>query len=345
MKTILSACFIVFVFSAPMSLFVTKYPDIIDSEKRSLTQFPNIELLYNLKVKRFIEGFEQYYNDRVYFRPYLIDFSSYIYSFFGANIDMNKSFRGKNNWLFLGNDFDNCVSALTGEWKMTESQLLSKLYFFSQVKSIAESYGANFYILVGPNKSSVYPEYLPSIIFPSKQRALSPLLFMLREHNVNVFDPTDNLKQKKNEGLLYFRTDTHWNYLGTKIAFEAFLDEFHIGEFPDVKLIPSKEYIGDLISIGGYKNFPLELGDNFIPQLTEEKKVDHKTILVLGDSFSESLMFYLGAMFKKVYFKKYRDIAISKSDLPQLAEYIKSLGKVDIVLWIQVERIFIYWDP
>lgn len=156
---------------------------------------------------------------------------------------------------------------------------------------------------------------------------------MLREHNINVFDPTDNLKQKKNEGLLYFRTDTHWNYLGTKIAFEAFLDEFHIGEFPDVKLIPSKEYIGDLISIGGYKNFPLELGDNFIPQLNGEKKVDHKTILVFG------------AMFKEVYFKKYRDIAISRSDLPQLAEYIKSLGKVDIVLWIQVERIFIYWDP
>lgn len=31
---------------------------------------------------------------------------------------------------FLGNDFVNCVNVLTGEWKMTESQLLSKLYFF-----------------------------------------------------------------------------------------------------------------------------------------------------------------------------------------------------------------------
>jgi hypothetical protein len=125
------------------------------------------------------------------------------------------------------------------------------------------------YFILGPVKSSVYPEYLPDFVRPAPTRYVEPLLQNLSRAGVAVLDPTKILKDSKDKGLLYFRTDTHWNLLGGEIAAEAFLD-FYNSLHPDLEPLSLPGHHleltaavldGDLISLGNLLFFRAGPGD------------------------------------------------------------------------------------
>jgi hypothetical protein len=125
------------------------------------------------------------------------------------------------------------------------------------------------YFILGPVKSSVYPEYLPGFVRPAPTRYSEPLLQNLSRAGVAVLDPTKILKDSKDRGLLYFRTDTHWNFLGGEIAAGAFLD-FYNALHPDREPLSLPGHHleltdavlnGDLISLGNLLFFRAGPGD------------------------------------------------------------------------------------
>src|SRR5262249_33120358 len=100
----------------------------------------------------------------------------------------------------------------------------------------ARDRGAHFLFVVAPNKSSIYPEFLPdSGRLPNRPSRLDQVLDDLREHtDVEFVDLRPSLLGAKALGPVYYRFDTHWNDRGLVVAGAAILDQLraHFRDMP-----------------------------------------------------------------------------------------------------------------
>jgi len=272
-------------------------------------------------------------------------------------------FKGKDDWLFLGNNYDNTVSKLTLNIKPEESQIIATKELFLSITETAAQYNTKVVLIIAPDKTSVYPEYLPDNILPSTKKYISFFSDALDNvSNLAVYNPTVNLIQaKKAEGILYWKTDTHWNDKGAFLAYKGFSELLNLPH-PQVEFVPSSTtHSGDLIGISNLKEFPLHKEDNwdviwknkpivFEREISNEQKtsfgnttvVTNETPLsnmyvwVSGDSFSGALRQYLNATFKEVRYvghwgDKIKDIPVYLTNADR---------KPDIIIIVRVERSF-----
>ena len=281
------------------------------------------------------------------------------------NLTIGKSdrwYQGKDDWLFLGNSHDKTLSKLTLSKEPTQSEIETTRDIFANLAKDAAQYNTRVALIIGPNKSSIYPEYLPNELTPSPKRYIDFFLKGLENiSNLTVYDPTsDLLASKQAEGILYWMTDTHWNNRGAFIAFvglSKLLDFPH----PKVKFKHGTPYSGDLIEISGLNDFPLHAEDNWEtvwpnhPALTtniipNKKKtsfgetvivsnanpLSDNSIWIVGDSFTKTLKQYFDATFKEVRYVGHWD-----NELKTLSsELNEATSKPDIIIFIRVERSF-----
>jgi len=271
-------------------------------------------------------------------------------------------YQGKDHWLFLGNNYDKSVAKLKLAITPSEIQVNEVKESFSKISEAGAKFGIKTVLIVGPNKSSIYPEFLPNEIIPSETKYSSFFLNKLIEiPNLVVCDPTyDFLEAKKSEGLLYWKTDTHWNNKGAFLAYVCFSRLLNL-PIPNVDFKQGSIYSGDMIDIAGLKNFPLNSQDNWdiiwkekpvwteqvipnelkttfgIPSLvTNEKFISNSYIWVVGDSFAGGLKQYFNATFKQVrYVGHWRQKFSTLTD-----ELDKAQIKPDLIVIVRVERSF-----
>lgn len=89
------------------------------------------------------------------------------------------------------------------------------------------NYGIDFYILSIPNKSSVYPEYMPDTIERKDTTSRTDLLMKYLEENtdLNVVDAKPTLVKAKKKKLVYYKSDTHFNQIGALLTVQALKDK------------------------------------------------------------------------------------------------------------------------
>ena len=344
-KFILSCLITVLLFIVPLAVFFTPDRGNLEIERRQIAAFPDFpSKLRSRYVKKYFHRIDEFFADHFPLRTSLLMLSMELHEVAGDSLDTDKCYRGKENWLFLGNSYAHCVDKLQGSVTLSSDSLKCQTKEYEEIHDAAKNCGAEFFIFIGPNKSSIYPEYLPPVIVPGQRRFIVPLLDTLNDAGINVYDPTARLIAKKNEGLLYYRTDTHWNAKGAYEAFEGFRKWAVLPPLPPFSLTGVSPHYGDLVNLGGYKKFPLSAGDAFAlewdisPDLHKEgsfttnaEAVSDKKAWIFGDSFAEALEPYLTATFKEVHFFKHGDFqTVVSSQLP----------KPDFILWIIVERNF-----
>lgn len=217
-------------------------------------------------------------------------------------------------------------------------------------------------MIVGPDKSNIYSEYLPEELHPSTKKYSNFFLDKLKKvPNLTVYNPTDDfLNAKKSEGILYWMTDTHWNNKGAFLAYSGFANLLGL-PIPQVEFKQGAIHSGDLINISKLKDFPLHAEDNWdviwkdklmwtesdIPDeqktsfgsakvVSNQNPLSSKYVWVVGDSFTGSLKQYFNATFKEVrYVGHWND---KLKDLP--ADLAKVDRKPDMVIIVRVERTF-----
>ncbi len=86
-------------------------------------------------------------------------------------------------------------------------------------------------MLIVPNASEIYPEELPEFAQTYSQQSVIAEVKQSLEPQVQVVDVTDTLLEHKGEEL-YFRTDHHWNALGTYYAYEALCEALELEPVP-----------------------------------------------------------------------------------------------------------------
>jgi peptidoglycan/LPS O-acetylase OafA/YrhL len=280
-----------------------------------------------------------------------------------ANINRLEWYEGKDDWLFLGNAYDHSVAKLMLSMTPPKIRVEETKKLFSDIAKTGDKYNTKIILIMGPDKTSIYPEYLPDDIKPSPKKYSSFFLDSLKEiPNLIIYNPTDNLlRLKKNEGKLYWMTDTHWNNKGAFLAYSGFSELLGL-PVPKVAFKQGTIHSGDLINISRLKNFPLHNDDNWDviwkdrpewveKEIPNEKKdtpfgpatfvknrnpLSNKYVWVVGDSFTKALRQYINATFKEVrYVGEWGD---KLKDLPTDLE--KANRKPDMIIVIRVERSF-----
>ncbi|HEX5278296.1 MAG TPA: acyltransferase family protein [Fluviicoccus sp.] len=270
--------------------------------------------------------------------------------------------RGRDNWLFLGNAHDNTFAKLKLLVVPSAKQIKDTTDMFARLSRVADKEGTQVALIVGPDKSSIYPEYLPAELVPSPVRYSGFFIEALKNvPGLVVYDPTEDLREfKKKEGIIYWKTDTHWNDKGAFLAFAGFLKLLDLPP-PQVSFVQGRPRSGDLIELSGLSGFPLSALDNWdvvwkeepawseeeIPGerkttfglssvVTNRKPLSEKYVWVIGDSFTAGLRQYFNAAFKEIRYVGHWNSKLA--DLP--AEFSKADRKPDLIVIVRVERSF-----
>lgn len=267
-KKFFFSCFICILIFFLSSTFYFNKQTIIESENRSITTFPELpKKISTSKIKHFFRQLSKFYNDNFPDREKIIlTINSLLPSINPELVSFNKVVIGRNDWVFLGNDYANTIDKLIGKLYYSDN---NKKFFntttrYDYYKKVADnilSQNKKLFFLIPPNKSSVYPEFLPKTIVPASKPFHEELLQKMRKEGLNVYYPHQDFLQAKKKARLYYVTDTHWNNYGAFIAFINLLPQLNpdyrnILKEEDFSFKPMKSYPGDLISIGNltFKN-------------------------------------------------------------------------------------------
>lgn len=161
----------------------------------------------------------------------------------GISTDPKRVIIGRDGWIFLGDQYE--------QTRTVDRRPPSKADFVvgQEIGSATEAWNAYlsskgvklFRVMIGPNKGTIYPEYLPFWAKPSIPNATDALIAGTgAAHYVDLRGALLAAKANQPEAL-YYKTDTHWNSLGAGIAFQAFAQQ--VGKTaPEIQWPSQKAY-------------------------------------------------------------------------------------------------------
>ena len=155
-----------------------------------------------------------------YNRPQVKESDIYPGLVYNGGVDYSTTYVGYDGFLFCGDT----MSDYDGTAQITPNRLATLMDNMKIRNDWVESVGKKMYIVIVPNKNSVYNDYMPDGYPMGSYRRMDQVVNGLRERGVNVIDGRDALLAAKAANparCLYYKTDTHWNCHG---AFEVYKD-------------------------------------------------------------------------------------------------------------------------
>lgn len=143
---------------------------------------------------------------------------------------------GSEGWLYLGDQYSETIThhRVPDDAAAVEAEAEALALSLQQWEAFLAERGSGFTFLVGPNKSTIYPEFLPAWSPLTEQSFISVFAGALEDTDPLVL-PHHTLREASRDDLTYFRTDSHWNDYGAFLAYQqlmGFLDR----EYPQSSL-------------------------------------------------------------------------------------------------------------
>ncbi len=298
-------------------------------EKRKLNHFPDFSF-----SEKYITDFESYFDDNFGLRNSLISWGSSIkVNLFKSSVHPQNVKFGKSGWLFY-NKIDGAIfNSYTHQNLLTKKELDSLIEVWENRKINLESKSIKYIMAVWPDKSTIYPEYLPLImqaqIIDTISKTDQVLNFLHSSKSSIPFIAVRNkLMEEKKKNKLYRRLDTHWNQIGAFYSYHYFMEETSdiLGVVPynleDFTITYHDESKGDLLSMLGIcetnsfseTNPTLQLHDNNLTTTKSQGKYQNSLIfknekcdnrlkvLVFRDSFTDALIPFFKNHFYETHF-------------------------------------------
>ena len=226
-------------------------------EKRELNKFPKYVDKGKLN-EDFSSGFEGWLNDRIPLRAYMLSASNYLRTELLKQPSSNV-ICGKDGWLYYESESKDYMDSNA----ISDADIKAAAVSLSLIEEHVRANGGQFTFAIAPNKSSVYSEYMPTCYEKAGANNLTRLNDALDEADVTHVDLKTLLTDKKDEGL-YHRRDSHWNYKGALIGYNAILDSLNREHetYDDIELKKTKTWRGDLDKLlypaGGFMDYQYE---------------------------------------------------------------------------------------
>jgi hypothetical protein len=239
--------------------------------------------------------------------------------------DREKVLIGRDGWLFLQRDTNDVVGQHTGRVRLGRRGREAWRALLSERISRAKRFGVVWVSLIAPDKESVYPEYLPPEIVPSPRRPVHELLEVARSVEAPVLYPVEELVAAKDQGPLYFPTDTHWTHRGAYVAYRALCREL-AGRGVELGVVEERaiNWIRDVRAGGlGSKLEPELKGVGLVARLDhqasrlafdngvtnhgrvmifEQDRTTLPSCIVFGESFTMAPLLFLRESFRRLVF-------------------------------------------
>lgn len=132
---------------------------------------------------------------------------------------------GRNDWLFYTGEMT--VPDLLGRDRLSDGELAAWRTAIEGRRAWWRERGADYLLVLVPNKSTMYPELLPAFLRAQvRPGKLDQLVTYLREKStpVPVLDLRPVLRAAKARQLIYWPTDSHWNAEGLIASCDAIMD-------------------------------------------------------------------------------------------------------------------------
>ena len=307
-----------FVIAISSPIVATKYKtDLSPSfdENRQLAQFPKLLLQPNA-LARFPGDFGRYFNDHFAFRRMLIHWHALVkVKWLGVSTSA-KVIVGKDGWFFDANNLGP---------PLTQEQLARWREALSARNAWLAARGIKYLFVVAPLKQTIYPEYVREPGQASHGSRLDQLVNALRDSPVEIIDLRPALLEAKRRNDVYFKTDGHWNQLGSFIAYQAIIQDLS-KSFPTLKPLPSSDLnrtaplpvSGGLVKMLGLQHWITETDTLFVlretsviikgnpgdpNELTEsEQPGSGLRLVVFRDSFAGALVPFLSLHFSRAVY-------------------------------------------
>lgn len=147
---------------------------------------------------------------------------------------------GKEGWCFLGNDYQNTLTETFGNTDITFSMFNTILEKLNETNNYLKEKQINFYVVIAPNKNTIYKEYLPYQFNQSKTALQLLENYLAKKYpSIKFINLTNTLLNNKHNNLLYYKTDSHWNDLGAFYGYNTIMAE--INKDIDVNIVSLKD--------------------------------------------------------------------------------------------------------
>lgn len=161
---------------------------------------------------------------------------------------------GKNGWMFY--KADGVIDDYRGINHFSNEELEKIKTNLEERKKWLEGQGIEYYIMVAPNKHTIYSEYLPSNIVKYNQESrLDQLIkYLSKNSEIKIVDVRSALLNNKSQYILYKKNDTHWNSMGAFLAYEEMAKIFESDSIITVPVKLNNYSIKEEISGGDLAN-------------------------------------------------------------------------------------------
>lgn len=325
------------------------------TENRVLNKKPQFNL-HN--IDEYPNQYEIYYNDHIPMKQDIVRLNNYLkYNILGIS-PANYVIKGKHDWLFYNskNKLDgDTLSDYLGTNHYTEYELQKIKENLLEKQAYLKERNIEFYLMICPNKMQIYPEYMPNyFIRQQKTTKADELVAYLEKHtDLKIIYPKQQLLDSKEERLLYYKWDTHWNEQGAYIGFKLLLDKIGGNKAPELKQLEvsseaiSKGDLSNMISINpkgtdydytiGYRP---EIGIDLVEQQGsilryKSTNLNSKKLMMFRDSFTTALIPYITKEFNESLFiwDAVFDVTMIEKEQPQIVIYEVVERSLDVLMY------------
>lgn len=283
-------------------------------------------------IDEYLSDFEGIWDKHTYRKDSLSHVDSIISFYLMRDIRSNRVELGEDNWLFFnssGSDDDGTFGDYTGKRTFTDEEYKNIIANMKLMDAYFKDLDIPYVVTYGPNKSSIYSEYVPEK-YIHNQRSRTDILFdNLKRNGINVINPKEMLIYNKKLYPVYYQYDTHWNQIGAYTALVEVmslwnkdvisLNDMDIGE---EKMIYHTSAKDDLAHMIGMRDIRFHDSIDYIPQyaagidwtklddeldkeqlfcISSDDALYDERIFLAGDSFKVAMIPFLQYYFKEVF--------------------------------------------
>ena len=163
---------------------------------------------------------------------------------------------GKENWLFLSDELR--------VYDQAQANMDARISLMGNAASALQRANVHLIVALVPDKSRIYENQLDSASRPAELLPrYKDTLAALQQAGVDTVDLATPLVAAAQKHEVYYRTDTHWNQVGAKVAADTIAsnvkrstDDLAKIDYVTQSVGAAKERTGDLIRLMGLEHAP-----------------------------------------------------------------------------------------
>ncbi len=248
---------ILFVTALWWPLDKTMTPNLLNTIKSHAEKILAENDSLNDRLKQVRDALEHDFVRNFAYRDWLINLNARFKIFALGFSPTSKAILGKDGMFFEGyggrrvegditRSFDN-ITDYMGQTPFSPQELeawrisLEERYYWLKER------GIDYVFALAPTKALIFPEKLPEAIYAAKKKINKPtryeqlIAYLKKKSVVPVVDLRSTLLAAKKNAIypLFYRTDFHWNYYGSFLAYRSIVDTIN-QSYPKYELTPGK---------------------------------------------------------------------------------------------------------